>query len=141
MLASNKSNVGLAESAGANDNKRIPMGALPQPAAGKWKIARSFPRFALSRAVIVFSSRITEQLSGRMADIGLGGLCVLLPKTSLGPNERVYVEFRLAIGAEPMRVGAKLCYIAGDRHGFQFLNITPQQRDDIRRACQHLQIV
>jgi len=67
--------------------------------------------------------------------------CVLLRNASLGPNERVYVEFRLAIGAEPMRVGAKLRYIAGERHGFQFLNVTPQQRDEIRRACQHLQIV
>jgi hypothetical protein len=109
--------------------------------AKKWKIARSFPRFAIDVAVMISGGSAGERKLGRIADIGLGGLCALLPEQTLLAGERLWVEFQLPQAAEPLRVLAKVKYVTGERHGLQFLTLTPYQREQIRSTCENLIIV
>ncbi len=109
--------------------------------AKKWKIARSFPRFAIDAPVTVSGTALAERISGRLADIGLGGLCALLPEQAVRVGERLWVEFHLSDAAQSLRVLAKVKYVAGERHGFQFLTLNAFQREQIRSACETLPIV
>jgi c-di-GMP-binding flagellar brake protein YcgR len=117
--------------------------ALSSPATDvrKWKIARSFPRFAIDMDVSVSGLAPGEILPTRSLDIGLGGICVAIDEQKLRGGERLWIEFRLPSALNRLRVLAKLKYIAGERHGFQFLNLAPDQREQIRRACERLVIV
>ena len=111
----------------------------PQTAA-RWKVSRSFPRFAINVALSVSVTRRTAPIAGRVADIGLGGICGMLPE-QLAVGERLNLEFTLPRDRGPIRVLAKVRYSLGERHGFQFLNLSPDQRERIRRACEKLTIL
>jgi len=106
-----------------------------------WKIARSFPRFAIEAALTVSSGKLESALHGKIADVGLGGVCGILTEGQIRIGERVQLEFTLPGGADPITLMAKLKYVVEQRHGFQFLTITPEQRERIRRACENLVIV
>jgi PilZ domain-containing protein len=107
----------------------------------KWKIARSFPRFGIDVPITVTGSGLPGPRNGHLVDIGLGGLCAKLVEEPLRTGERFWVEFMLPRTAQPMKVLAKVKYTAGQRHGFQFLSITPAQRELIRSVCEKLTIV
>jgi hypothetical protein len=109
--------------------------------ASNWKIARSFPRFAVDLPVTFSGGKLAAAISARIADIGLGGLCAILAETQLRPGERIQLEFTLPGNATPIALMAKLKYVIEQRHGFQFLTITAEQRERIRRACENLPIV
>ena len=111
----------------------------PQVAA-RWKVSRSFLRFAIDVALSISGTRRTTPLGGRAADIGLGGICGMLPEP-LSVGERLNLEFTLPRERSAIRVLAKVRYSLGERHGFQFLNLDPAQRERIRRACEKLTIV
>ncbi len=107
-----------------------------------WKIARSFARFAFD---IPFAVYLSETASipistGTMRDISLGGVGGMLEE-AVGIGQRLWLEFRLPNAADAMRLLSKVRHGSGHRFGFQFLNITPEQRDSIRQACQGLPVV
>src|SRR5438270_6607346 len=106
-----------------------------------WKIARSFPRFAIDVPLIISSGKLESVLHGKIADIGLGGVCGVLTSGQVRVGDRIQLEFSLPGGSGPMTFMAKLKYVVGQRHGFQFLTITPEQRERIRRVCESLVIV
>jgi c-di-GMP-binding flagellar brake protein YcgR len=109
-------------------------------AAPRWKVSRSFPRFAVNIPLSVSGTRRAAPIVGRVADIGLGGLCGMLPDP-VTVGERLNLEFTLPRERTPIRVLAKVRYSLGERHGFQFLNLDPEQRERIRRACEKLTII
>lgn len=109
--------------------------------AANWKIARSFPRFAIDLPVTLSGGKLVSVISARIVDIGLGGVCVILPAGEIRPGERMQLEFALPQTTSPIALMAKLKYVVEERHGFQFLTITPEQRERIRRACEKLSIV
>ena len=111
----------------------------PQVAA-RWKVSRSFPRFAISVPLSISGTRRTTPLTGRVADIGLGGICGMLSEP-LTVGERLNLEFTLPRERTSVCVLAKVRYSLGERHGFQFLSLAPEQRERIRRACEKLTIV
>jgi c-di-GMP-binding flagellar brake protein YcgR len=113
----------------------------PAAETKKWKIARSFPRFAVDVPISIHGPALAGSLTGRIADVGLGGVCAVFAEQKLRGGERLWVEFTLPRAIEPLRILAKLKYIAGERHGFQFLNLAPRQREQIRSACEGLVIV
>ena len=113
--------------------------AIEKP--GNWKIARSFPRFAIDVPMTISGGKLESVLHGRIADIGLGGVCAILTVGHIRTGDRVQLEFALTGGSAPMSFMAKLKYVVEQRHGFQFLTITPEQRERIRRACENLVIV
>src|SRR2546423_12469887 len=98
--------------------RRIAMAAsspLPDP---KWKIARSFPRFATALAATVHLVVVGEaaQLSGTMQDVGLGGACVVLEVGNLMPRQKVLLEFRFPMTVEPLRLKATVRHCHHENH-------------------------
>lgn len=116
-----------------------PMDSGPDP---RWKIARSFARFAIDLPFQVLLSETASipVTTGRMRDISLGGLGGAL-ESDVRVGQRVWVEFRLPGANEATRLLCRVCHGNLDRFGFEFLNITPQQRDAIRQACQDRRMV
>lgn len=114
----------------------------PESPEMQWKITRSFARFGLELPVSVLLSETASipVSSGRTRDISLGGMAALLD-APLAVGQRVWLEFRLSQSAAPMRLLAKIRHDYGERFGFQFLTITPEQREEIRQACQGQPIV
>ena len=114
---------------------------LPDP---KWKIARSFPRFAIDLPVTIeVLSGDLAKVRGRMVDIGLGGACIVLADgASLAPRQKVMLEFRFPMSLAPLRMKASLRHSHHVNHyGFQFVEAQGEEREKIRRACAGLKIV
>ena len=109
--------------------------------ASNWKIARSFPRFAIDLPLAISGGKLEAAISASIVDIGLGGLCAVLSEGQIRPGDRLQLEFTLPQSPSPITLMAKLKYVIEQRHGFQFLTITPEQRERIRRACEGLHIV
>ncbi len=107
-----------------------------------WKITRSFARFAfdIPFAVFLSESASVPLTKGRMLDISLGGVGGSLEEPVV-VGQRLWLEFRLPNAAQAMRVLSKVRHGSERRFGFQYLNITPEQRDAIRQACQGLPVV
>jgi c-di-GMP-binding flagellar brake protein YcgR len=111
---------------------------------GKWRIARSFPRFAIELAAKVHLSGVEDMppFAARMIDIGLGGACLVLQQGGLAPRQKVLLEFRFPMTTEVLRVRAAVRHArATNRYGFQFLDLQAEDRERIRRACVSLKIV
>lgn len=102
----------------------------------RWKIARGFPRFALRVKVTITQQDSQQRIAGKMVDIGLGGFCAAFPEPLT--EKKVSAEFRVPLAHEPLTLKAVLRHNEGDHYGFQFLNITPDEREAIRRGCQTL---
>jgi c-di-GMP-binding flagellar brake protein YcgR len=109
--------------------------------APRWKNLRCFPRFALEVPLTLTNPRLLQPLPGRMADIGLGGLCATFAEAAPLPGERVLVEFTLPQMNAPLRILSRVRYHNASRLGVQFLSITAEQREQIRSACSTLTIV
>jgi len=120
------------------------MASSPAFDSGKWRIARSFPRFATDLVTRVHLSLVPserEPLLGRMVDIGLGGACVVVAEGTLPPRQKVILEFRFPMGLQPMKLKASVRHVKGNRYGFQFLDLQMEEREKIRKACATLKIV
>ena len=108
----------------------------------RWKIARSFPRFATDLPVQLEVPGSGERLAGRMVDIGLGGACIVLEQSALPPRQKVILEFRFPMSLAPLRLRATLRHSHhADHYGFQFVEVQGEEREKIRRACAGLRIV
>jgi|SRR5437588_7811995 len=112
-----------------------PSSSVPALAQDRRKYFRAFPRFALTVKVRVqYSSGIEQvELTGTTVDIGLGGLGATLTEPLLS-KERVWLQFIVPGRETPVRVLSKLRHLDDGRYGFQFLNITAEDREAIR-AC------
>jgi len=110
--------------------------------SGKWKVVRAFPRFAIDIAFTLQPALTDapELIRGRMVDIGLGGFGGVL-STEVNLRQKLAAEFRLPGSPEPLQVKVIVRYRKGARYGFEFLDISPQQRDLIREACRSLPII
>ena len=105
----------------------------------QWKVTRSFARFAL---VVPVSAMLSQNASipvsqGKTRDISLGGVAAALDPP-VGVGQRLWLEFCLPHAESAMRLLCKVRHDYGERFGFQFLDITPEQRDAIRQSCQGL---
>lgn len=109
--------------------------------SGKWKVVRAFPRFAieLDFTLAPLGDGITR-IQGRMVDIGLGGFGGVL-STDVNLRQKLAAEFNLPGAPLPLQVKVIVRHHKGTRYGFEFLDISPRQRDLIRQACQGLQII
>ena len=112
--------------------------AAPDP---RWKIVRSFARFAFNAPVAVsYSETGTAAIKGKIVDIGLGGLRLFLDE-DVAVGQRLWLEFSLPDVAEPLRLMSKVKHGFDRQYGFQFLTISPEQRELIRAACQSMRHV
>ncbi len=105
----------------------------------RWKIARGFARFLIDLTVDVFLSETASipVTSGSVHDISLGGLAATM-ESDVRVGQRVWLEFRLPMTGDLLRLLSRVCHGEAGRFGFEFLNITAEQRERIRKACEGL---
>ena len=74
---------------------------------------------------------------GRSTELGEDGIGGTLTG-EVEPGEVVSMELSLPTAAYRMKFRALVRYRKGLHHGFEFLALSDQQRDAVRRACQIL---
>ena len=102
-------------------------------------LVRRVPRY---RVQIPFTltrerSRGLEMLRAVSEDLGEGGMCGRFSEDLL-PAEVVLVQIRDSQRDAPFEPRARVCYRAGERYGFQFLDFASTERADFRWFCQRL---
>lgn len=103
------------------------------------QVARRYPRYPADMriSVQVFRTGEVTSLWGRSNELGEDGVGGTLTG-ELEPGEVVSLEVSLPLAAYPLKVRALVRYRQGLRHGFEFLAMTSQQRDVLRRVCEML---
>jgi hypothetical protein len=116
-----------------------PSSPVPALAQERRKYFRAFPRFALTVKVRVqyFSGTTRVELTGTTVDVGLGGLGAALTEPLIS-KERVWLQFIVPGRETPVRVLSKLRHLDDGHYGFQFLNLTAEDREAIRASCAKL---
>lgn len=101
--------------------------------------ARRFPRFALDARLHVrmFQDGEFHNCWGHSTEIGRDGIGATLTG-KLQTGEIVSLEIPLPLSPYPLKVRAIVRYCDGLRYGFEFLTLTPSQRDMISRVCEML---
>ncbi len=101
--------------------------------------ARRFPRYPvrLPLAVIVNRSGESAVLSGVSSNLGEGGIgCTI--KGNLVPGEFIQVQGSDSELDFSLESHAQVRYRKEEAYGFEFCDVTPQQRVDVQRLCQRL---
>jgi len=100
---------------------------------------RRYPRyrFDVRMQVAVFREGVTIELWGRTNELGLDGIGATLTG-ELKAGEVVALEFPVPLRPLVMRVRAVVRYSAGLRCGFEFLIVTDEQKETMRRLCETL---
>jgi PilZ domain len=111
-------------------------GSTPNPAASS---GRRFQRHPLDIriSIQVFRDGETISLWGRSSELGEDGIGGTVT-TELEPGEVVSMELSLPLTPFPIKCRALVRYRDGLRHGFEFLALSPQQREAVRKLCQAL---
>jgi TonB family protein len=95
---------------------------------------RRVPRYpvAVPVDITVLRSGVPDNIPGRSLNVGEGGLAVILAG-ELSPGDPVGVEFRLPQLAVPLHAKAVVRHQARLRCGLEFLGLSLEQRELIRR--------
>jgi len=106
---------------------------LKRTQAIKHKTARRHTRFLFSvpvmlRYLLADGLRTTRGMS---VDISEGGMAAIV---QAGLHVGETVEINLALPASPLHTLAIVRYVTGSRSGFEFLGLTPEQRNKISHA-------
>jgi hypothetical protein len=107
--------------------------------AGKFGVARRFPRFAIDvrLQVRMFQEGEFRTCWGRSVELGQDGIGATLTG-NLETGEIVTLEIPLPLTPYPIKVRAIVRYCQGLRYGFEFLTMNAAQRETIQRVCQYL---
>jgi hypothetical protein len=110
-----------------------------QPAKPAQAHVRRFPRFGLDARLHVrmFQDGEFRSCWGHSTEIGQDGIGATLTG-KLATGEIVSLEVPLPLSPYPLKVRAIVRYCDGLRYGFEFLTLTDNQRDMIRRVCEML---
>ena len=110
-----------------------------QPAKPAQPHVRRFPRFALDARLHVrmFQDGEFRSCWGHSTEIGQDGIGATLTG-KLATGEIVSLDVPLPLSPYPLKVRAIVRYCDGLRYGFEFLTLTDNQRDMVRRVCEML---
>lgn len=110
-----------------------------QAAEPGYKHRRRFPRWRLDVRiqVSVFREGVTTLLWGRTNELGADGIGATL-SGELTAGEVVGMEFPIPVAPHVMKVRAIVRYSQGLRCGFEFLVVTGEQKETLRRTCEVL---
>ncbi len=100
---------------------------------------RRFPRYAVDVRITanVFRSGKTVSLWGRSTEVGEDGIGATMTE-ELEPLEVVSLELALPLSSQAMKLRAIVRYRHGLHHGFEFLRVTQEQRETLRRVFEML---
>jgi PilZ domain len=101
--------------------------------------ARRFPRYQVDTriSIQIFRKGETTSVWGRSNELGEDGVGGTVTG-ELEIGEVVSMELSLPLTPYPLKLRALVRYRTGLRHGFEFLAVTDQQRDVLRRVCEML---
>lgn len=118
--------------------KLAPVKPNDQPATSG-RHMRRYPRFALDSRINVrmFHNGEFSNCWGHSTELGQDGIGATLTG-KLETGEIVSLEIPLPLSPYPLKVRAIVRYTDGLRYGFEFLTLTVNQRDTIRRVCEML---
>lgn len=94
-------------------------------------------RYDVRMEVTVFREGETTRLWGRTNELGQDGVGATVTG-ELKSGEVVSVEFPIPIAPLMMKLRAIVRYSDGLRCGFEFLVVTAQQRETMRKLCESL---
>jgi hypothetical protein len=100
---------------------------------------RRYPRFAVDVRVQVrmFQAGEFRNCWGHSTELGQDGIGATLTG-ELEPGEIVSLEFPLPLSPYPLKIRAIVRYRQGLRYGFEFLTLSDQQCEMLRRVCEVL---
>ncbi len=103
------------------------------------KSMRRFPRYALDVRIQVkmFHDGEFQNCWGHSTEMGPDGIGATLTG-ELESGEIVTLEIPLPLSPYPLKIRAIVRYRSGLHYGFEFLTLTQQQRDTLRRVCEML---
>ena len=109
----------------------------PKPTAPGY--VRRYPRFVLDvrLQVRMFQDGEFRSCWGRSTELGQDGIGATLTG-ELESGEIVSLEIPLPLSPYPVKVRAIVRYRQGLRYGFEFLTLSPPQRETIARVCDML---
>jgi c-di-GMP-binding flagellar brake protein YcgR len=81
-----------------------------------------------------------EVMRGRSLNINEGGIGGLFT-TGWDVGTSVDLQFSVPIATTPVRVRAVVRNRTSYRYGFEFVNLTPEQRETISRTCRTLELL
>ena len=101
--------------------------------------ARRFPRSRLDARieVSIFRDGVTTSYWGRTSELGEDGIGATL-SGELTTGEVVAMEFSIPVAPHVMKLRAVVRYCHGLRCGFEFLVVTGEQKQTLRRALEVL---
>jgi hypothetical protein len=106
----------------------------PARASSRKKPVRRFPRYATD-------FRISVELFRPEGSVSLWGLCSEFGEDGVsgtltgGLKLGDVVSMEIAVYGGPLKLRAIVRYCEGLRHGFEFLALTREQRETLRRTC------
>jgi len=99
----------------------------------KWPTGRRQFRRYLTNLPITVSLRESD-LQGYCNQIAAGGLRALFPQ-SVPVESTVLLQFRVPTEEGALRTLAVVRYQVGFQHGLQFVSLSEEERQSIRRLC------
>lgn len=102
--------------------------------------ARRFARYRTEIPIIVrvLSQEGYVRVHGRCFEIAEAGLGAVIT-SELPAGEMVSLEFTIPNAPDPYVIRAVVRHRMGFLHGFEFINLLPEQRESIRKLCNKLQ--
>ncbi len=100
---------------------------------------RRFARYRTEMAVIVkvLAPEGYVRIHGRCFELAEAGLGAVIT-SELNPGEMTSLEFVLPEQSETLGIRAVVRHRMGFLHGFEFVGILPDQREQIRNYCRNL---
>ena len=115
----------------------IPMNSVEQHAS---PLRRRYPRYEIDTELHVTTPDERATMRGRSLNISEAGTAgVFVTEWEVGTAVRL--EFSVPVTSRPVRVGGILRSRSGYRHGFEFGDLSPEQREIINKTCRTLALL
>lgn len=111
------------------------------PAASSWR-SRQLPRYAADfRIKIALPDTPPRMLHARTSDLSTGGVCIVLPEVAAeGSIALIGLRASTKVAEPELTIWfrARLRHRSGFRCGYQFLDLSAEQRLFLRQLCRTL---